>query len=184
MSNGCYNAEYQKFLFECRGQTLYLNITADVRSSLPMTYNVTKIDYWNQTLSLVPQDSCSTFDPNMFGGLNITNTSILILSCPAQMGPRCTLLGFDVCGYKEPGAVWYTCEMTLDNFRDAAFNTCRLHRRELFVYSPRYSLVLQFESNRCTFVACSVFLSSICKFTSTWFAHVLIMLVSEDCKEF
>ena len=78
--------------FQCSNELLYLNFTSNI-SYYDDTYKVTGIDYNMQTLSLVPEGSatCRPFDADRFGGLNITNTTTLLLDCPTNITESCTL---------------------------------------------------------------------------------------------
>ena len=165
LSSRCYST-YQKFIFKCRENTLYLNITENITLSLDQ-YKVAKIDYWDQTLSLVPQGSavtCRDFDANRFGGMNITNTTSLLLNCPGVVeGSECTELAnfSDPCDSSGSGVVnpvrqpAWACPMTLESFRDPKFSRCKLFetvpQTPLNIPNATYLLVLQFEADRSTF---------------------------------
>jgi hypothetical protein len=85
LSGQCYT-RYPDLQFQCLNEFLYLNFTSNV------SYKVTGIDYNMQTLSLVPDRgpaTCRPFDANRFGGLNITNTSTLLLDCPTNIYKSC-----------------------------------------------------------------------------------------------
>ncbi|KAG0587479.1 hypothetical protein KC19_2G167400 [Ceratodon purpureus] len=162
LSGRCYSS-YPALMFQCMDGTLYLNFTGSVTHSSDM-YKVSKIDYWNQTLSLAPHGYpaiCRPFDASRFGGLNITNTTTLLLDCATDITGQCTKISgssfSNACNNTgggvntEIGDRW-SCPMTLKNYKDAAFSACYLVETPQAIPNGLVSassvLELQFAGNR------------------------------------
>ena len=162
LSSQCYT-RYPDLEFQCLNELLYLNFTSNV-SYFDDTYKVTSIDYNMQTLSLVPEgpSACLPFDWKRFGGLNITNTTTLLLDCPTNIHGSCTFFPatryVDVCNstgepVKNPGAGRWICDMKLNHYTDEAYSACHLVESlpESLDLSGSTALVLQFAGNKSTF---------------------------------
>ena len=164
LSGQCYS-NYPSLQFQCLNQALYLNFTT-IGTYLDDMYQVTAIDYWNQTLTLVPDGTsiCRPFDANRFGGLNITNTTTLLLDCPGMYvppGTSCTpLVNYsDACNSNgtsvtAPPARW-ACEVELKQYT-LTWSSCHLFDIVPTQYTNLDSaasaaLVLQFGGNRSMF---------------------------------
>ncbi|KAG0587482.1 hypothetical protein KC19_2G167600 [Ceratodon purpureus] len=163
LSGRCYSS-YPALMFQCMDGTLYLNFTGNLSYSSDM-YKVAKIDYWNQTLSLAPHGYpaiCRPFDASRFGGLNITNTTTLLLDCATDITGQCTKISgssfSNACNSTgggvntEIGDRW-TCPMTLNNYKDPVYSTCYLVETPLafpndLLGSASTVLELQFAGNR------------------------------------
>ncbi|KAG0626678.1 hypothetical protein M758_2G143200 [Ceratodon purpureus] len=163
-SGRCYSS-YPALMFQCMDQTLYLNFTGNITYSTDM-YKVAKIDYWNQTLSLAPHGYpaiCRPFDASRFGGLNITNTTTLLLDCATDITGQCTKISgssfSNACNNTELGGVnlteigdRWTCPMTLKNYKDVAYSACYLVETPQAIPNGLVSassvLELQFAGNR------------------------------------
>lgn len=170
LNGQCYT-RYPDLQFQCLNESLNLNFTSNV-SYFDDTYKVTGIDYNMQTLSLVPEGSatCRPFDANRFGGLNITNTTTLLLDCPTNITESCTFFPatsyVNVCNstggsVNNPGAGSWGCDMELNDYTDEAYSACHL------IESLSTALVLQFAGNKSTFTAilrcsCYLFVTGIC----------------------
>lgn len=183
VNRGCYT-DYPELVFTCMDQLLYLNFTANITYSYD-SFKVVNIDYWEQTLSLVPSlgdATCQDFIPSRFGGLNITNSTTLLLDCPQNIYESCTRAPpslDDVCsnnatGVPDVGYRRWVCPMTLSNFSDAEFSSCHLAPENPTTSSELNSsrivgsttLVLQFEGDRSMFTASEsisvVFVMDVC----------------------
>jgi hypothetical protein len=162
LSGQCYT-RYPDLQFQCLNGLLYLNFTSNV-SYLDDTYKVTGIDYNMQTLSLVPEGpaACLPFDSNRFGGLNITNTTTLLLDCPTNINESCTFFPatsyVNVCNstggpVNNSGAGRWGCDMELNDYTDEAYSACHFIESlpESLNLSGSTALVLQFAGNKSTF---------------------------------
>lgn len=162
LGNKCYTL-YPNLAFQCLDNTLYLNFTGNTTDST-YRYKVTKIDYYNQTLLLVPQGqpaNCRPFEANRFGGLNITNTTTLLLDCGTNIHGSCTAFPgsniSNVCNITGAGVTdpvgRNACPMKLENYMDVAYNSCYLMETDPLIPSITGStaLELQFAGNRSTF---------------------------------